>query len=174
MPLERLRDHWNREVVWRQPSLGRAEFELRRGPLTFARMEGPVGARAEAKVELYEREMAIARAGLWSPRVFVDDRRRNERVANAERVAGNLYDVELLASGRRYRLRTGWGPRRVEAADGLVLAELLPKWRLFRLEADLRLAEPAAALDELPLLVALQWYLHVALVRAVTPLAGGF
>lgn len=177
----------DQELVWRQPSGMKYEYELRAGDeiLATLRFKSSLGTLAAA--EAAEGAWTFKRAGFWQTRITVRPR-DGEREIAAFRPEWTGNGVLTLEGGRIYRWaganfwRThhAWQApgdvqvvrfentaalknegRVILSAEAAALPETAGVDELYRPVPPEALAPPSVALPELPLLVTLGWYLTV-------------
>lgn len=181
----------DQELLWRQPSMMKQEYELRAGDEVLATLRWQKTFGSLALAETAEASWTFKRSGFWRPRVTARPAGSEDDIATFEPKwdgSGTL----TTAGSRHFRLvnanfwRSEWAWR--DAGDA-PLVRFLNK-QVFRTESQVvlspeaaslpetaqlddvyqpvppeRLAPPSAALAELPLLVTLGWYLLVLMAQ---------
>jgi len=150
------------ELLWKQPSARREEYELRAGDEVLATLRWPKSWGSLAEAEVAEGRWTFKRVGFWRTRGTLRVAGDEDDIGTFEaRWTGN--GTLTLASGESYGwestnlwVRATGGPTRAApSSSASATASLL------REEAAVELSPRASALSDLPLLVLYGWYLLV-------------
>lgn len=182
----------DRELIWRQPSAFKQEYELRAGDETLAALRWQKTLGSLALAETAEGSWTFKRSGFWQPRVTARpvDSERDIATFKPEWNGGGTLTTNR---SRHFRLVNisfwgwEWGWREADAGPPLVrfvskgalrteaqvvlapAAAALPETAqlddLYRPLPPEAQAPPSVALPELPLLVTLGWYLLVLMAQ---------
>lgn len=182
----------DQELIWRQPSMMKQEYELRAGDEVLATLRWQKTFGSLALAETAEASWTFKRSGFWRPRVTarLPDSERDIATFKPEGWSGG--GTLTVDGGHGFQLvntsfwRSHWA---WHAADDTPLVQftgmhalkteghvvLTPEAASLPETAQLddvyqpvppeRLAPPSAALAELPLLVTLGWYLLVLMAQ---------
>jgi len=151
------------ELLWKQPSARREEYELRAGDEVLATLRWPKSWGSLAEAEVAEGRWTFKRVGFWRTRGTLRVAGDEDDIGTLEaRWTGN--GTLTLASGESYGwestnlwgTRYGWSDSR-----GTELVRFGATASLLREEAAVELSPRASALSDLPLLVLYGWYLLV-------------
>jgi hypothetical protein len=153
------------ELAWAQPSAMKQTFELRSGEEVVARLEFQRSSLATAqtagKIWTFKRE------GFWHPQVTVRpaDSDQNEAIFRPSWAGGGSLE---LGNGRQLRFGAAnfWHSQwDWQLPDGRSAVHYRSRSRILKSGAEVKVADDAGDLPELPLLVVLGWYLLVLFAR---------
>ena len=154
-----------RPLVWAQPSARERAHELRAGEELVGTLRWERGSLAVAEVA--GGRWTFKRVGLWRPRVTVRDLGADtDRAVFGAGWTGNgtleLPGGQCVAWVAANLWHTHWDWR---TTDRDPLVRFGSRQGLVRIEGQVEIEPPAATMPELPLLVALGWYLLVQLAQ---------
>jgi hypothetical protein len=158
-----LRDLVGRELKWTQPRAMKREFELMDDGETVAQLHFRSSFGSFATAESAGESWTFKRVGFWQTRVTICPAGTDGEIASFRNNTWNAGGTLELADGRQFRANTNfWGSAyefRNEAEEPLVRFRKVGG--VLHLSSMVEILPAAAALPELPWMVALGWYLAV-------------
>lgn len=158
-----LRDLVGRELEWTQPRAMKREFELRDGDETIAQLHFRSTFGSFATAEAAGASWTFKRVGFWQTRVTICPAGSDGEIASFRINTWNAGGTLELADGRQLRANTNFWMSVYEFMNEV--DEPLVRFRkvggVLHLSSTVEILPAAAALPELPWLVALGWYLAV-------------
>ena len=165
--MKRIRDVAGQDLVWSQPRTLKSFYELRAGDNLVATLTFRTGLGSLATAESADGIWTFKRVGFFKPTVTIRAQGSDVDLAvfrnNTWRGGGTLD----LPSGRQLLATTNFWQTRYEfmTSDDRPLLTYRRTPAFLHLSAAVDIHDPAAAVDELPWLVMLGWYLKVLLHR---------
>lgn len=158
-----LLDLVGRELEWTQPRALKREFELKDGSETVAQLHFRSSLGSFATAEAAGASWTFKRVGFWQTRVTICPAGSESEIASFRNNTWNAGGTLELADGRQFRANTNFWMSSYEFTNeaGEPLVRFRKVGGALHASSKVEIQSAAAALPELPWIVALGWYLAV-------------
>ncbi len=161
--MKRIADLVGRELEWKQPRATKREFELRDGDeiVSALRFRSLLGSFATADTS--DGSWTFKRVGFWKTRVTICAAGSETEIASFHNNTWSSGGTLTLADGLSFRANTNFWMSKFEFSSeaGEPLVRFRKLGGVIHLSSKMEVLPAAAAMPQLPWLVALGWYLAV-------------